>query len=199
MKLTRPSLAVQLVPRGRGGGARKHRSLRFSGSVPPSRAYGYTRSICSRCRDARGARCRDRRTGSVRRRAAQILRFTAAGMARPGHRTSVPKQWCPSADRACGLLPKRLDGSRPAAAASRKGRCRLAGRQSAAPRKGRRRPRCPAHLPEPCGRSGSWRSRFSFTSRPTICPSVMCGLTGHRSPLSCFSRRAGATHGGCPA
>ena len=39
------------------------------------------------------------------------------------------------------------------------------------------------------GRRGSWRSSPSFTSRPTSCPSVMCGLMWDSSPLSCSSPR----------
>ena len=39
------------------------------------------------------------------------------------------------------------------------------------------------------GRPGSWRSRPSLTSRPTSCPSVMCGSTWESSPLSCSSPR----------
>ena len=39
------------------------------------------------------------------------------------------------------------------------------------------------------GRVGSWRSSPSCTSRPTSCPSVMCGSTCESSPLSCSSPR----------
>ena len=150
-----------------------------------------------------GARCVDRQSGNVLGRAARPLASPPpVWHDRPEGATSAPKWECRPAVPAASL-PTALDRPSPVLGAAPEAPVLpdRAGRfvaDAAAPSEfafrfaagGLLAPAGALRVrPRRGGRPGSWRSRPSLTSRPTSCPSVMCGSTWESSPLSCSSPR----------